>query len=140
MKPSTKILFAGALLPLSLFAASPQPPNIVFILADDHGPQAISCYGSKVIQTPNIDRLAKGGMRFWLTPQRNTKAAGWIGIFNRSTSARTLPVSPAALGLPAAPFKLQNVWMSSELRISADTSAAVEIPPQDVCFFRFESI
>jgi arylsulfatase A-like enzyme len=33
-------------------------------MADDHGRQAISCYGSKYIQTPNIDRLAKEGMRF----------------------------------------------------------------------------
>lgn len=39
-------------------------PNIVFILSDDHAAQAISCYGSKVGRTPNIDRLAAGGMRF----------------------------------------------------------------------------
>ena len=39
-------------------------PNIVFIMADDHGRQAISSYGSQVIQTPNIDRLAREGMRF----------------------------------------------------------------------------
>jgi arylsulfatase A-like enzyme len=39
-------------------------PNIVYIMADDHSPEAISCYGSKLIQTPNIDRIAKSGMRF----------------------------------------------------------------------------
>ncbi len=39
-------------------------PNIIFIMADDHGLQAISSYGSKLIQTPGIDRLAKEGMRF----------------------------------------------------------------------------
>src|SRR5262245_16606796 len=39
-------------------------PNILFIMSDDHGYQAISAYGSKVNQTPNIDRLAKEGMRF----------------------------------------------------------------------------
>lgn len=39
-------------------------PNIVFILTDDHAFQAISCYGSNLIETPNIDRLAKEGMRF----------------------------------------------------------------------------
>ncbi len=39
-------------------------PNILFIMADDHGYQALSCYGSRVNQTPNLDRLANEGMRF----------------------------------------------------------------------------
>lgn len=39
-------------------------PNIIFIISDDHAYQAISAYGSKLIQTPNIDRLAKEGMLF----------------------------------------------------------------------------
>jgi arylsulfatase A-like enzyme len=39
-------------------------PNIVFIMSDDHAAQAISAYGSKLIKTPNIDRLAKEGMKF----------------------------------------------------------------------------
>ena len=39
-------------------------PNIIFIMSDDHAYQAISAYGSKLIQTPNIDRLAKEGMLF----------------------------------------------------------------------------
>lgn len=39
-------------------------PNILFIMSDDHAAQAISCYGSKINQTPNLDRLAKEGMRF----------------------------------------------------------------------------
>ncbi|HIF30167.1 MAG TPA: DUF4976 domain-containing protein [Planctomycetaceae bacterium] len=39
-------------------------PNILFIMSDDHGYQALGCYGSKVNKTPNLDRIAKGGMRF----------------------------------------------------------------------------
>ena len=39
-------------------------PNILYIMADDHAAHAISAYGSKVNKTPNIDRLAKDGMRF----------------------------------------------------------------------------
>ena len=39
-------------------------PNILFIMSDDHAYQAISAYGSKLIETPNIDRLAKEGMLF----------------------------------------------------------------------------
>jgi arylsulfatase A-like enzyme len=39
-------------------------PNIVFILADDLGYADLACYGSKYYETPNIDRMAAGGMRF----------------------------------------------------------------------------
>ena len=39
-------------------------PNIILIMADDHARQAISCYGSQINQTPNIDRLANEGIRF----------------------------------------------------------------------------
>jgi arylsulfatase A-like enzyme len=41
-----------------------QHPNILFIMADDHAAHAISAYGSRINQTPNLDRIAKGGMRF----------------------------------------------------------------------------
>ena len=48
------------------FAAAPRPPNIVFIFSDDHAYQAISAYGEarKLLDTPNIDRIAKQGVRF----------------------------------------------------------------------------
>jgi len=39
-------------------------PNIIFIMADDHAAHAISSYGSDLIDTPNMDRLAKEGIRF----------------------------------------------------------------------------
>src|SRR5882724_7483966 len=41
-----------------------KPPNIVFILADDLGYSDVSCYGRPDLNTPNIDRIAKRGMRF----------------------------------------------------------------------------
>ena len=44
--------------------ATPERPNIVFILADDMGYGDLSCYGREYIQTPNIDRLADTGTRF----------------------------------------------------------------------------
>ena len=50
----------------SVTAAERRPPNIVFIFSDDHAYQAISAYGDprKLIETPNIDRIGREGMRF----------------------------------------------------------------------------
>ena len=42
----------------------PERPNILFIMSDDHTQQAISSYGYDLIQTPNIDRLAREGAIF----------------------------------------------------------------------------
>jgi len=39
-------------------------PNILFIMSDDHARSALSCYGSLVNSTPNLDRIAAAGMRF----------------------------------------------------------------------------
>ncbi|GGG42180.1 sulfatase [Croceivirga lutea] len=41
-----------------------EKPNIVFIMSDDHAYQAISAYNNNLIETPNIDRIAKMGMLF----------------------------------------------------------------------------
>ncbi|MBT5832639.1 MAG: sulfatase-like hydrolase/transferase, partial [Candidatus Latescibacteria bacterium] len=39
-------------------------PNILFIMSDDHAAHAMSCYGSRINETPNLDRIANEGMRF----------------------------------------------------------------------------
>ncbi|RKU19933.1 sulfatase [Candidatus Poribacteria bacterium] len=39
-------------------------PNILFIMSDDHASHAMSCYGSRINQTPHLDRIADGGMIF----------------------------------------------------------------------------
>lgn len=52
------------LLAAGSYAQQPKRPNIIFIFSDDHAYQAISAYGNKQVQTPNIDRIAKQGARF----------------------------------------------------------------------------
>jgi arylsulfatase A-like enzyme len=52
----------GAPAPAAEAPARPRP-NILYVMSDDHGSQAISCYGSRVNKTPNIDRIAAEGMR-----------------------------------------------------------------------------
>lgn len=55
------LLVAGPV--LSAFSAE-QRPNVLFIVADDLGYGELGCYGDKDIPTPNLDRLAAGGVRF----------------------------------------------------------------------------
>jgi len=50
-------------LSFSAYAADTRP-NILFIMTDDHAAHAMSCYGSKLNKTPNLDRIATSGMRF----------------------------------------------------------------------------
>ena len=54
---------AALLCVLSLTAAAAKKPNVVVIVADDLGYSDLGCYGSE-IQTPNLDSLATGGLRF----------------------------------------------------------------------------
>ena len=44
-------------------AAGRPQPNILYIMADDHASHAIGAYGSVINRTPNIDRIAQGGVR-----------------------------------------------------------------------------
>jgi choline-sulfatase len=41
-----------------------KPANVLFILSDEHSRRVLGCYGHEMIRTPNLDRLAAGGIRF----------------------------------------------------------------------------
>ena len=45
-------------------ASRPGKPNIIFILADDIGYGDLGCYGAERVKTPNVDRIAREGIRF----------------------------------------------------------------------------
>lgn len=66
MKNLQKIISAGALLLTATVAQADGRPNIVFILADDLGPDGVNCYGAAEYAglTPRIDALAAEGIRF----------------------------------------------------------------------------
>ena len=77
-------------------------PNILFIFSDDHAQHAISAYGSKVNETPHLDRLARNGARFLnsfvtnsiCTPSRASLLTGQyshrngVPVFNRFDGQR----------------------------------------------------
>src|SRR5882724_9419780 len=61
---SMRGLAATIFLLLSWSGLCASPPNLLFILTDNHGAWTLGCYGNKDIRTPNIDRLAQQGTLF----------------------------------------------------------------------------
>ncbi len=72
-------------------------PNLLFIMSDDHAAHAISAYGSVINQTPNLDRIAVGGMLLnscfctnsICTPSRAAVLTGTYNHVNRVTTLDT---------------------------------------------------
>ena len=58
------LAIAGVIAPLASAVAQPERPNILLVINDDQGYGDASCYGSKDLQTPHFDALAKSGVRF----------------------------------------------------------------------------
>ena len=72
-------------------SAPTERPNVILIMADDVGYECFGCYGSRQYQTPNIDRLAREGMRFThcysqplCTPSRVKLMTGLSNVRNYS--------------------------------------------------------
>src|SRR5947209_17744033 len=76
----------------ALVQSTPPRPNIVFILADDLGINDLACYGRKDNWTPNLDKLAKQGMRF-------TNAYSAASVCSPTRAALLTGKSPARLHL-----------------------------------------
>lgn len=103
MNPTLRTLLGSlSLVVATAVADEATRPNILFIFSDDHAEHAISAYGSKVNQTPHIDRLAREGVRFLnsfvvnsiCTPSRATLLTGQyshlngVPVFNRFDGTR----------------------------------------------------
>ncbi len=90
------------------FAADATTPNIIFILADDLGIGNVGCYGSDNYKTPNIDKLAAGGIRFTNAytaalcgPSRAMIMSGRYAFRNGSTNQDAcMRMNPEELVLP----------------------------------------
>lgn len=64
MSAIRSLLLAAILLAGCRQGFGAEKPNVVFFLVDDMGWTDLACYGSELYETPNIDRLAKQGIRF----------------------------------------------------------------------------
>ena len=72
--------------------AAAKRPNILFIMADDLGWMDLACQGNKLVETPNIDRLARQGMRF-------TSAYAAAPVCSPTRCAVLTGQAPARIGL-----------------------------------------
>jgi arylsulfatase A-like enzyme len=90
-------LVAGSLTVRAAEAARSGRPNIIFFLADDYGLDGVGCYGSDNFKTPNIDALAKSGLRFdnaYCTPLCGpTRALFNTGRYGFRTGGLTNPTA-----------------------------------------------
>jgi len=100
-------LFFLLLMAINLTGQNQKRPNIVFIMSDDHAYQAISAYSNHLIETPNIDRIAKNGIKFTeacvtnsiCAPSRATILTGKHSHLNSKTD-NYFPFDTAILTFP----------------------------------------
>jgi len=87
---------------IKVIAAEKNRPNIVLIMADDIGYSDFGCFGSE-IDTPNLDKLAAGGLRFTNFYSENmcwvSRAAMLTGIYHKTSLANSA-IHPRCATLP----------------------------------------
>lgn len=96
----------------SCFAAAPkrgdsEPPNFIIIFTDDQGYQDLGCYGSPLIKTPNIDKMATEGMKF-------TDFYVAAPVCTPSRAALLTGCYPLRVGLPSVLFPKDNIGLNSD--------------------------
>ncbi len=107
MKVKSLSMLAVLLLQAGLSLA--EKPNIIIIYGDDIGYGDFSCYGGTGVQTPNVDKLAQGGLRFLsgycaaatCTPSRYSLLTGEYAF--RNNKAKILPGNAPLIIDPARP-------------------------------------
>ncbi len=119
-------------------AAAAQPKtNIVLILADDFGARDLGCYGNKYFATPNIDRLAREGVRFTnayaacpvCSPTRASIVTGRYpvrtGVTDWIPGRKSDPKGPITTPLTATELKLSETTIAEALKPAGYRSASV---------------
>ena len=119
MRRSLKHVFFSTLTCLILLSCSTgiDKPNLIVIMADDLGYGDVSAYGAIAVQTPNIDKLAGGGLRFTsgyctastCTPTRFSFLTGMYAFRQEGTGIGA-PESPSIIqpGTPTLPGMLKK--------------------------------
>jgi len=128
-------------------------PNIVLIVSDDHGREAVGCYGNKVVKTPNIDALAREGILFTnafatvasCSPSRSvllsgvySHSNGMYGLQNREhhfsafDNVQSLPVLLEKAGYRTARIGKYHVGPDSVFRFQKILMGAIVDDPNSI--------
>ena len=84
------------------------PPNILIICGDDHAAYVTGAYGSRTVRTPNIDRLAAGGIRFERAYCNSPVCTASRQSFLTGRYPRSIGVTRLDTPLPASEVTLVN--------------------------------
>lgn len=147
------LLLAAGFLASTLPAAPASRPNILLIVADDHGTDALGCYGNPVVKTPNLDALAADGTRFTqafcttasCSPSRSVILTGlqnhhngMYGLehqlhhFQSFDDVKSLPVLLAAAGYRTARIGKFNVAPESVYAFQTVLSGGAANDPESI--------
>jgi arylsulfatase len=104
--PLQSLLFSAIVL-LTATATAQERPNILLIMGDDVGYSNVSCYGGDImgVPTPNIDRIAREGIRFTSFYAQPSCTAGRAAIITGQLPVRT---GLTTVGTPGSPAGLQK--------------------------------
>ncbi len=96
-------LLLAVLCVVNTISSAREKPNIIFIMVDDMGYYDLGCYGSKTIQTPNLDQMAAEGMRFTNAYSGGTVCASARSTLMTGTHKGHTPVRGNSGGIPLLP-------------------------------------
>jgi arylsulfatase A-like enzyme len=110
-----------ALTAMSAQGADPRrPPNVLVICADDHAAYVTGAYGNQAVRTPNIDRLAAGGIRFDRAYCNSPVCTASRQSFLTGRYPRSIGVTRLETALPES-----EVTMAETLRLAGFDTAAI---------------
>ncbi len=101
-------------------AAAERAPNVLLICADDHAAYVMGAYGNRIVRTPNLDRLARAGMRFERAYCNSPVCTASRQSFLTGRYPRTLGVTRLETPLPAG-----EVTLAETLHAAGYDTAAV---------------
>src|SRR5579872_6947006 len=113
--------FVVLLSPLTIQAEAPKAPNVLWICADDLAAYVCGAYGNTIVKTPNLDRLADGGMRFDRAYCNSPVCTASRQSFLTGQYPRTLGVTQLKTALPDSTLTLPKMLAGDAHRY--DTAA-----------------